>query len=92
MERPDALPGGYHTIHGYPVIENSCLHLRRSRRRGSVLNGCPWETGEVAEGVLEGVGWKAGEGTSLANITVGERERERKNMNGLPVVKPPAWG
>ena len=52
--------------------------------------GVPERLESITEGVLEGVGWKAGKGTSLANITVGERER--KNMNGLPVVKPRAWG
>lgn len=30
------------------------------------------------EGVLERVGWKAAEGTSVANITLGEGEREKE--------------
>lgn len=30
------------------------------------------------EGVLEWVGWKAAEGTSEANITLGEGEREKE--------------
>ena len=58
-------------IYVCPVIENSCLHLRLNAELVSVRDG------RLVEGILERGGWEAAEGPSVANITLGEGEREK---------------
>lgn len=47
-------------------------------RRGSMLNRCPRETGDYHGGRPGGEGGGQAEGTSVADITVGDGERQKE--------------